>query len=172
MSRYTESPIVTLEEVRDRLLYAKATGIFVWIKPQNGKNKIGDRAGSLAADGYRNITIGQRSYPEHRLAWFYVYGVWPKSKLDHKNRQRDDNRMNNLREATISQNGANKFIGGGKLGVKGVTRKNKHSFRASIKFQGKNIYLGTYRDITLASKAYREAAIKLFGEFVCFGEET
>jgi hypothetical protein len=42
------------------------------------------------------------------LAWFYVYGVWPNKQIDHRNGRRDDDRFENLREASQPQNMANR----------------------------------------------------------------
>ncbi len=46
-------------------------------------------------------------YKAHRLAWFYVHGVWPKEQIDHINGDKADNCIANLRLADFSKNQAN-----------------------------------------------------------------
>ena len=73
--------------------YDSETGLFT---KATGKN-IGKGVGSKN-NGYIFIKIKGSNYSAHRLAWLYVYGVWPTYHLDHINRLRDDNRINNLRD--------------------------------------------------------------------------
>ena len=60
--------------------------------------------------GYRKITIDGKVYSAARLAWFYKTGRWPDPEIDHINRIRDDNRWENLREATRADNLANRAL--------------------------------------------------------------
>lgn len=46
----------------------------------------------------------------HHLVWCWVHGRWPTGELDHTNGDRSDNRIENLREVTVSQNRTNKRI--------------------------------------------------------------
>ena len=66
------------------------------------KIKVGAIAGTLYPNCYRYVTINRKRYCEHRLAWLYVYGKWPEDMVDHINGIKDDNRIENLREATRS----------------------------------------------------------------------
>jgi len=88
--------------------YNPDTGIFTR-KIKRGNKKIGTIAGKQKDDGYIDISICEKNYLTHRLAWFYVYGKWPNNMLDHKNGIRNDNRIENLREVTNSENQQNKF---------------------------------------------------------------
>ena len=65
--------------------------------------KSGRRAGHLRPDGYRYIVIEKKTYLEHRLIWLYNYGYLPK-EIDHINGSGKDNRIENLRSCTHSQN--------------------------------------------------------------------
>ena len=56
----------------------------------------GKKAGSFATKGYRVVVINKKTYKEHRLVWLYHYGHMPKDQIDHINRIRDDNRIENL----------------------------------------------------------------------------
>jgi hypothetical protein len=85
--------------------------------------------------------------------------------VDHKDGNGLNNQRNNLRQATKTQNMRNR----GKTvantsGFKGV-KKNGLNWMAYIKLDGKQICLGTYRDIKEAACAYDVAALKHFGDF-------
>jgi hypothetical protein len=88
--------------------------------------------------------------------------------VDHKDGNGLDNRRNNLRLATRSQNGANKRKNRNKVSkFKGVSpcSSNKTKWRATIKVNKKTISLGTYLIEEMAAYAYDLAAKKYFGEF-------
>ena len=59
--------------------------------------------------GYKLLKVDYRQYREHRLVWLYVYGTLPKM-LDHIDGNKENNSIENLREATISQNMQNMKI--------------------------------------------------------------
>ena len=111
--------MITVEELRLILNYDQDTGLLTWAKPRP-KIRVGDRAGCLHHKGYRHMEIKGRYYACHRLVWLYVTGNWPNGQIDHINRDRDDNRFSNLREATNGQNRAN-CRSASKHGVKGVS---------------------------------------------------
>lgn len=56
---------------------------------------------------YIKVMVGGVQYAAHRVAWVYVHGVQPKDIIDHKNREKDDNRIDNLRDVTQSVNSRN-----------------------------------------------------------------
>jgi hypothetical protein len=111
---------MTQEEVCQLLDYDPDTGVFRW-REGNCRRSAGDVAGNLMHDGrYERIGIGGRSYLSHRLAWFYVYGEWPK-EIDHINRNKRDNRIANLRAVTRKENQLNRGLNKNNTsGVKGV----------------------------------------------------
>ena len=89
-------------------------------------------------------------------------------QVDHRNRKRLDNRRENLRTATNSQNQYNKNKTKRKTSsiYKGVTYiKSTGKWRAQIMFNRKNIALGEYDEEVAAAKAYDEGAKKYHGEF-------
>lgn len=55
--------------------------------------------GSLDKDGYLILKIKGKQFKAHRIAWLLYYGDFPKQELDHINRDRTDNRIENLRES-------------------------------------------------------------------------
>lgn len=89
--------ILTQQKLKNYLFYNPYTGDFYWRWVDNsGTAKAGDRAGTLSRrDGHITIKIYGKRYLAHYLAWFYVYGDFPK-KVVHLNRLRADNRIENL----------------------------------------------------------------------------
>jgi len=155
---------VSVEYIREVLNYDKANGVFTWAKPVSRRIKVGSIAGSIGGSGYRYISIKSRLISAHRLAWFYVHGVWPKC-LDHINGKTDDNRLVNLRDGTVSQNQANaKKRKDSTSGFKGVYRVNS-KWASSIQCQKKAHFLGCFETPEAAHAAYVAASKRLFGEF-------
>jgi len=109
------------ERLKELLLYDEVTGKFYWRVKVAQCVHIGDEAGGLDSNGYRHISIGRVKYKAHRLAWFYVHGVWPESKIDHRDGDKGDALIALLREATPTQNNRNARIRkDNKSGFKGV----------------------------------------------------
>ena len=94
-------------------------------------------------------------------------GAWPKDQIDHVNGDRSDNRFCNLREATNSQNQANRRCEATSTsGVKGVSWDRRcRRWQAQISINGKPKHLGGFTSKEEAARAYAAAAIALRGEF-------
>jgi hypothetical protein len=155
---------VTHERLLEVLAYDPISGDFTWRARKENAHS-GRAAGWLDPDGYRHIELDWVTYRAHRLAYFYMTKEWPPADVDHKNMVCDDNRWENLRAATRSQNKANGLARrDNPTGLRGVT-KRKASFDARIMKDGKLIHLGCFKTADAASAAYREAAQAHFGEF-------
>ena len=152
------SNIVTADRVRELFNYDPRTGIFTRLVCVNGKAKTGDVAGCPASGGYLRISVDGRTYAAHRLAWLYIHGVWPSAEIDHINCQPADNRLNNLRECSRSENMQNSQRArssnkaSGLLGVSWDERKGR--WRAEIAVKGKRHRLGRFATPELAHAAY------------------
>lgn len=158
--------MITAAKLKKVLHYDPSTGHFTWRTPRP-KVRVGARAGGLHHRGYRYIEIDGRAYAEHRLAWLYVTGRWPKDQLDHINRQREDNRIENLREATNSQNRANSKHANrtGYKGVRFMPWMRTKPFGAQITVNRKVRWLGSFTTAKKAHQAYVKAAGEVFGNF-------
>jgi hypothetical protein len=158
-----------LRIVRALLAYDPDTGIFIWKVARSGSARPGTRAGFIHRTGYRIIDVLSQQCLAHRLAWLLVHGEPPASHVDHVNRDRDDNRIANLRLATNSQNRANSGLSrNNTTGFKGVSvqpRCPQHPYIAAIRHQGRDHFLGHFATAREAGDAYAEAQLSLFGEF-------
>jgi len=108
------------------------------------KSKIGEIAGHVDVKGYRIIKFQGKKYKAHRLIWLFIYGKWPDDEIDHINRDRLDNRIENLREA-------DRYINMRNLGNVGVTRfRGQWKARLAQKHLG---YFTSYEEAMTARKA-------------------
>jgi hypothetical protein len=160
---------LTQYTLKDVLDYDPETGNFIWLVKPSARVALGQRAGSLDAKGYRVIKIAGQSYKAHRLAWLWEHGEWPKLDLDFINRDPDDCRIKNLREATKSQNGGNSVVR--RKGLKGAYwHEPDQKWTSAIRANGKNYWLGNFKTEKEAHAAYCQAAKKYFGRFAHSGK--
>ena len=163
-------PLPPLEELREALDYNPDTGIITWRKSPARRVKAGQEAGTKLNRGYRHITFKQKPYLTHRLAYYIYHGIDPlENQLDHKNGNRLDNTIKNLRLATHADNGRNRGIS--KKNTSGVTgvhwNKKKKKWEGYIRINGKQKYLG-YFDKDKKQEAIQsriEAEKKYFGDY-------
>lgn len=163
---------IIAERLRQVIRYDPDDGRFWWLVTLSVRRLAGNEAGSVSkALGYRLIGIDGTTYYAHRLAWLYVTGVWPK-RIDHKNGNRFDNKFDNLREATGSQNIANSrrhiTSSTGFKGVHFASSTLTRPWRSKIKVRGEVFHLGYFATAQEAHAAYCAAAKKFHGEFARF----
>jgi hypothetical protein len=159
--------MITSEELRQLLDYCEATGEFRRKVPTYRRNNVGEIAGSVGKNGYVYIRVNGRKYLAHRLAYLYVFGKFPNGLLDHRNRNPADNRIANIRDASLAENSANaKIRRDNSSGARGVTRTaDGKRWRARGHVDNKEIHLGIFSRFDDAVQAYRSFAEKTFGEF-------
>lgn len=139
--------------VNSRLSYDKTTGILTW-KDSRKKEFIGRIAGYTLVDGGIAVKIDKKLYKAHRLAWLLYYGQWPNGDLDHIDGNRANNKINNLRIASIRQNGQNRKENRNKPCG---TRRSFNKWHATITINKKRVFLGSYDTELEAHNAYLSA---------------
>lgn len=162
---------LTQEHVRSILDYNPETGIFIWkwrsyLRPCLNSRYYNTVAGSVGKNGREFISIDNKKYYSHRLAWLYMTGAWPTKEIDHEDLNSLNNKWENLREATSSENAYNrKNQINNTSGHKGISfDKKNNKWRARIYVSKKCIHLGRFISREDAIIAY-EGAMNLHGEF-------
>jgi hypothetical protein len=159
--------VLTFERLHEVLHYDPDTGVWTWLARMSSRAPKGARAGSVHRTGYRHIRIDGERHRAHRLAFFYMTGSWPANEVDHKNVVPGDDRWVNLREATASQNQANRKLSRANTsGRKGVSwSKIKQRWVAHIQVRGRQKNLGAFDSLEEACATYSAAAADGFGDF-------
>lgn len=113
--------------------------------------------------GYRIGAIFGRLYNAHRVVWALVHGAWPDEQIDHINGDRSDNRLANLRCASVRENARNtKRPAHNSSGVIGVNwRACKSKWRAYIAVNRHTLHLGYFDSFEAAVTARRSAEKEL-----------
>lgn len=156
-------------ELMDGLFsYDPEVGEVRW-RAAHRKMKAGSVAGCLNASGYRRIKVGNITLLAHRIAWLLHTGNWPDIEIDHKNRNKDDNRIENLRLATRRQNELNKGpLKNNTTGFKNVMfcPKRRKPWQAKVRDNaGVQRHVGFFKTPEEAHAAFAAEAIRLHGEF-------
>lgn len=155
-----------LHRLDEMFYYDAIDGVLRWKKSPASNVRAGSVAGHKTERGEKKVRLDGRLYLVHRIVWKKVNRQEPEGIIDHINLDPTDNRIENLRLATVQLNGANSMPRS-KTGAKGVMRSDTLSDRyyAQITVGRKRIYLGAFGSIEAASNAYQEAARSHFGEF-------
>ncbi len=148
--------------------YDAKSGRFIRNSTKGGR-PAGSLAGRISKRGYRELSVANFRYREHRLVWLWLYGELPSAadgsilQIDHIDGDRTNNRQSNLRLATQQSNSKNMMLRPNNTsGVCGVTKSGKYvdgtqKWTAQIKVNYKSIFLGNFRSIEEAT-AVRKAA--------------
>jgi len=162
--------MITLDQktIKEMLNYNPETGMFTWIVVPNNTIKIGMIAGKLMPNGYIHIGLNKRMYYAHRLAFLWMTGSFPKETVDHINRKKSDNRWENLRPASTSENMINRISTRNTSGCKGVYwHKNAQKWHARGTKNKTSKSLGLFASLEEASKRFKDWQKENFGDFAC-----
>lgn len=146
-----QNTIREMFEYRDGQLFNRYT--------RGAKAAKGKIAGSLnQSSGYWQVGINGKRYQLSRLIWIYHKGdIDDGLHVDHINRDKHDNRIENLRAITQTQNEWNKPYMG--------CRFEAGKWRAKIRHSGKTLHIGMFETRQHAEHAYLDMAQKLRGNF-------
>ena len=135
----------------------------IWNKKYEGKPALN----GIGARGMLNGRIFSVHFKAHRVAFAIHFGAWPVNQIDHVDGSPSNNKIINLREATSSENCQNRKPK--RHGLKGAFFiKKRKKWASQIKCKGITYYLGMFKSEEEAHCKYKEAAIKLHGEFARF----
>jgi hypothetical protein len=165
---------ISIETLQALLTYEPASGKLFW-KPRprhmftsnlsfprfNNSMAHTEALTATNKDGYRYGGILGQNYLAHRVAWGLHYGYWPTDLIDHINHNKSDNRIENLRVVSNSENAKNmRPHSRNKSGVTGVHwLKKEQAWRAKITVDRNVLFLGNFKDKTeaIAARAAAEA---------------
>ncbi len=154
-------------------------GVLYWKKdpnrtPQWNARYAGKPILCVGSHGYIcfNILIENKKHHmlAHRVIWAIHNNYFPKV-IDHIDRNRTNNKIENLRECTQSQNNCNKKVTNrSSLKEKGIVYlgeklNGEKRYASYIGKDKKTYYLGTFKTVSEAKEAYAKKAIELFGEY-------
>lgn len=168
-------------------IYNPETGDLVWkkrpishfrnehvMKVWNSKHS--NKIAGTKVSGYINILIDKVAYRSHRLIWKIIYGEDPNKLIDHINGIRDDNRIENLRLATYSENSRNinKLTKSNSTGFTGI-HYSKRDKRYVVQVRNNTAddrYIGRYYTLEAAIYYREKAAKEQYGDFYTTIEEN
>ncbi len=158
--------LLSHDRLTEVLSYDPITGIFLWKKRISIRIVVGKIAGRPDRNGHIQITIDGTRWMAHRLAWFYVYGEWPEDQIEHRDLDKKNNAMRNLRPSSQTQNMWNMGKPSNNTsGFKGVSPHKSGGYVAQISRNNRTYYLGYFKDPEEAHKLYAETVAKERGEF-------
>jgi hypothetical protein len=150
--------LLTQKRLKELFEYNHLSGVFTWIIRPARCVKIGDIAGTDNGKGYLRVKIDGKNYRLHRLAWLYFYGELPVGDIDHINGNKKDNRIENLRDVSKSENMQNQkkaHLNNKTTGLLGVCKhKITNKYVASIRHNKRLIHIGSYDSPEEAHRAY------------------
>lgn len=154
---------LTHERLLEVLDYDPAIGAFCWKVRSSNRIQVGDRAGVVAPNGHRFVTIEGEKLQASRLAWFYVRGCWPRGDIKQKNGDHDDCSINNLRDVSRIDSARERgLVATNSTGAKGVSPSRFGRYQASITWNYEGIALGANFDtVAEASAVYIDAEARL-----------
>ena len=161
---------LTKEVVEQLLAYDPETGEFRW-KVSRGTASAGRRAGCNNGRGYTHIRLLRKNRYAHRLAFLLMTGRLPLEQIDHKDGDRANNRWENLRVVTATENQQNRKQAqrnnaSGFLGVTACTNSKKNPWAARIIVGYKKLHLGVFLTPEEAHAAYLAAKRELHPAYI------
>ena len=143
--------MITYERLKKLLTYHPLTGKWNW----NCGKRVGEGCTRI------QIMIDGKMYYSSRLAWLYMEGYWPEHEIDHWDRNKLNDKWENLRHATHQCNCKNRGIfKTNKSGVTGVYFYKWSDKWGAFIYLNKRIHLGYFKRFYDAVKARWDAEVK------------
>jgi hypothetical protein len=154
----TQEYLKEIFDYSNGFLYNKTT--------RSNRKKAGSIAGYYRQDGYHMISVNCKRLLTHRLIYMWHYGFMPEF-LDHADGNNKNNKIENLRIATKSENNQNKKASKrNKTGFKNVSwHKLKKKWIVQVSLNKRQIYCNYFADIELADLVAQEVRNKYHKEF-------
>jgi hypothetical protein len=154
------NPIISHARLLELVHYDPESGVFTNRIARSSRWKAGSICGGPNRSGYIDMRIEGVRVFGHRLAWFYMYGEWPKYHIDHIDGNPSNNRIANLRDVRHQANMQNIALRTScASGLAGAYQVGKR-FKASIRFDGKTKHLGYFDTPESAHDAYVAAKVR------------
>lgn len=156
------------EYLRQRLRYEPETGKLYWRECPSmprcwNARYAGREAQGVHSDGYVRVSVDGVRYLAHRLVWCMNYGCPPEDQIDHINGVRTDNRLENLRAVSNTDNSRNASLSKRNTsGIAGVCwDKRRKRWSSRIMVDKREVFLG-YFESREEGAAAREKALKAY----------
>ena len=154
--------LLSLDELKSLLHYNVEDGVFTNLTSRK-MSRIGQQPGYVdITTGYIQISLKGKTYRAHRLAWFYVHGEWPVDQIDHIDKNRTNNRIDNLRDVSNQINSTNQNKS--KVNTSGVTgvywSNYDKKWMARIQYNRKKLHLGYFDNKQDAINARKDAEVR------------
>jgi hypothetical protein len=150
----------TQEELKNHYLYNDGNLI---------SKKTNKSIGYIDKAGYWSTTLYKKYFSVHRLIFLFHHGYVPKT-LDHIDRNKSNNKIENLRECTYQQNSFNRLPSKKNTsGYRNVTKNSNNKWQVGLTLKGQYHYFGSFNDIELADLVAQEARDKYHKQFKCNG---
>ena len=158
---------ITQARVKELFDYRK-DGVLLYLVGRKNHVKPGSAAGWADGHGYLRVTIDGEKHRVHRLIWLWHHGYLPENDIDHINRDRSDNRVENLREVTRACNLRNSGLySTNTSGIKGISwTPDRQKWQAKICLFGMTKHL-CFRADMLEATCHRLAAEQSVGWLGC-----
>lgn len=160
--------MISYERVRELFEYDPEEGVLYNKTNRRGRSLAGSVAGNPRTDSYLQLCIDGKMYRVNRIVWLWYYGYLPENLIDHKDQDKTNNRIDNLREASKQCNTINvSRFKNNTSGIRGVSYDSRvGKWFAQIKVNKKKIFL-TQSTSKLEAACARLAAEQCLGWDTC-----
>ena len=151
---------MSMAKAQETFFYDDSTGDLYWKIKSSKRCPWGTRAGSRGHKSYLNVMVDGVKYQIHNLVWNWHCGLIPEGRtIDHKDKSKTNNRINNLRLANQRQQEINKF----NLGI--CKYANHTTWLARHHTDGKTTSIGRFATALQARLAYEKHTSALEPEY-------